>query len=115
MPLRGEVWFVNLNPTQGYQQAKTRPCVVISNNLMNTKMGLSIVVPFTGSPFYTQSGKLSPALIQVVPPDGGISKDSYSMAFQVRTVAHNRFIKKVGDLSDGKLHAIVASVQEIIE
>jgi mRNA interferase MazF len=114
MPLKGEVWEVNLNPAQGHEQAKIRPCVVISNNLMNTKMGLSIVVPFTGTAWYLKSGKLSPAIVEVLPPEGGLTKASYSMAFQVRTVSHSRFTNKLGALTASKLLDVVRSVQEIV-
>lgn len=114
MPLRGEVWEVNLDPAQGHEQAKFRPCLVISNDLMNSKLGLSIIVPFTETAWYTKSGKLSPAMVEVLPPEGGLTKASYSMAFQVRTVSHIRFSKKLGALSAGKLSEVVGSVQEII-
>lgn len=115
MPLKGEVWEVNLDPAQGHEQSKLRPCVVISNDLMNTKMGLSIIVPFTGTAWYTKTGKLSPAMVEVLPPEGGLSKPSYSMAFQVRTVSHSRFTNKLGKLSLTKLANIVLTVQQIID
>lgn len=114
MPAKGEVWAVNLDPAQGREQEKIRPCVVISNDRMNTKMGLSIVVPFTGTPWLTKSGRLSPAMVEVIPPEGGLTKHSYSMAFQVRTVSHTRFTTQLGVLSEAKLLAVVRSVQEII-
>ncbi len=115
MPLKGEVWEVNLDPALGHEQTKIRPCVVISNDLMNTKMGLSIVVPFTGAGWYTKSGRLSPAMVEVLPPEAGLTKPSYSMAFQVRTVSHSRFSKKLGALTASKLLAVVRSVLEIVD
>ena len=115
MPLKGEVWEVNLDPDRGHEQAKTRPCLVISNDQMNTKMGLSIIVPFTGTGWYTKSGKLSPAMVEVIPPEGGLTKASYSMAYQVRTVSHSRFTKKLGAVSGTKLSEVVRSVQNIID
>lgn len=115
MPLKGDVWLIDLDPTQGHEQAKTRPCVIISNNQMNTKIGLSIVVPFTGKGLYTKSGKLSPIMVEVLPPEGGLSKPSYSMAHQVRTVSHTRFTKQIGSLSPPVLADIVHSVQDIID
>ncbi|CAN5594531.1 type II toxin-antitoxin system PemK/MazF family toxin [soil metagenome] len=114
MPFKGEVWNVNLDPTRGHEQAKIRPCVVISNDQLNTRLSLSIVVPFTSSPFYTKSGKLSPAMVEILPPEAGLSKPSYTLAFQVRSVSHVRFIKKIGALSAAKLEAVVNSVQDII-
>lgn len=115
MPLKGEVWLVNLDPAEGHEQAKIRPCVVLSNDQMNTKIGLSIVVPFTGSGWFTKSGKLSPIMIEVLPPEGGLTKVSYSMAHQVRTVSHSRFTKQIGTLGAPVLSQIVRSVQEIID
>ena len=115
MPLKGEVWLVNLDPTEGHEQAKVRPCVVLSNDQMNTKIGLSIIVPFTGTGWFTRSGKLSPIMVEVLPPEGGLTKASYSMAHQVRTVSHSRFAKKIGTLGSLAISKIVHSVQEIIE
>jgi mRNA interferase MazF len=115
MPLKGEVWDVNLDPAQGHEQAKIRPCVVISNDQMNAKLGLSIVVPVTRTGWYTKSGRLSPAMIEIVPPEGGLKKTSFSMAHQVRTVSHARFAKKRGVLSRSKLIDIVRSVKDIID
>jgi mRNA interferase MazF len=114
MPIKGEVWNVRLDPTQGHEQGKTRPCVVISNDQMNTKMHLSIVVPLTSKARYTKSGSLSPIMVHIYANDGGLDKDSYSMAFQVRTVSHSRFAQKRGVLSSPKLLEVVRSVQDII-
>jgi mRNA-degrading endonuclease toxin of MazEF toxin-antitoxin module len=115
MPLKGEVWDVDLEPAQGHGQASVRPCVVISNNLVNTKMGLSIIVPFTGTPHYSKSGKLSPAMVAVFAPEGGLNNTSYSMAYQVLTVSHKHFLNKRGTVSNTNLTNIVRSVQKIID
>lgn len=114
MPDRGEIWLVNLNPVQGHEQAKVRPCLVISNDLMNSKLGLSIVVPLTGTGWFTSTGKLAPTMVEIAPPEGGLTKLSYTMAHQVRTVSHSRFAKRLGALSLTTLSQVVKSVQDII-
>jgi mRNA interferase MazF len=111
MPLRGEIWNVNLDPAQGHEQAKTRPCVVISNNMVNIKLGISIVVPLTGTPHYLKSGRLSPTMVEILPPEGGTTKPSDSIAYQVRTVSHTRFMQQLGPVSNTTLDKIVLSVQ----
>ena len=111
---RGEVWIVRLDPVEGHEQGKARPCVVISRNSMNTT-GLSIIVPFTSKPFHVKTGKLHPAMTEVLPPDGGLTKPSYSMAYQVRTVSRSRFGKQIGALSAETLDAIVQTVHSLIE
>ena len=44
---QGEIWFVDLNPTKGSEQAGQRPVVVISGNLLNEHLTVVIVVPLT--------------------------------------------------------------------
>ncbi len=114
MPHRGEVWSVNLNPTQGHEQSKVRPCVVLSNDVMNDRLGISIVVPLTGTPHFLKSGRLSPALVEILPPEGGCTKPSYSMAHQVRTVDHSRFTTQLGTLAKGTLDRIVTQFSKLL-
>ena len=46
--LRGEVRVVDLDPTRGHEQAKTRPCIVVSDARFNrSASGLVVVVPLT--------------------------------------------------------------------
>jgi len=111
---RGEVWLVRLDPIEGHEQGKIRPCVILSSDFINHVLNLSTIVPFTGTPVLLKSGKLSPLMVAVDPPDGGLKKVSYSMAHQARSVSHARFIQKLGNLSDEKLAAIVNSVQDTI-
>lgn len=47
-PRRGEVWWVDLNPVVGHEQAKHRPCLVISVDEVNaSRCGVLVVVPLT--------------------------------------------------------------------
>ena len=53
---RFEVYLVQLDPTQGHEIQKTRPCVVISPDEMNRHIGTVIVAPMTtrGRPYPTR-------------------------------------------------------------
>jgi len=44
---RFEVYLVRLDPTEGYEIRKTRPCLVISPDEMNHQVGTVIVAPMT--------------------------------------------------------------------
>lgn len=46
IPSRGEIWFVNLNPTAGGEQQGTRPVLVVSTKEFN-RLGLCVVCPVT--------------------------------------------------------------------
>lgn len=43
---RGEIRWVNLDPTIGAEMQKTRPCLIIQNDIMNQYGLLTIVMPF---------------------------------------------------------------------
>lgn len=70
-PRRGEVYWVNLDPTVGSEIAKTRPAVIISNDVGNQYADRVIVAPISSSgmsrvyPFEvrlnTGEGSLGPA------------------------------------------------------
>jgi mRNA interferase MazF len=83
---RGDVWLVNLDPTRGREQAKCRPCVVISPELFNQGPSeLVVILPIT-STFRQLSW-----FVQLDPPEGGLVQRSYIMCNQLRTVSINRF------------------------
>ena len=46
-PQRGEVWWVSLDPTQGAEIRKTRPCLVLSANTVNRHRSTVVVVPLS--------------------------------------------------------------------
>lgn len=47
VPDRGDVVWVNLNPTRGHEQAALRPCIVLSPRSYNSKSGLALMCPIT--------------------------------------------------------------------
>lgn len=46
IPSRGEIWFVNLNPTAGREQQGQRPVLVVSEKEFN-RLGLCVICPIT--------------------------------------------------------------------
>lgn len=85
-PSRGEVWFVNLDPTKGHEQAGARPVVIISTDAFNHgPSGLTVVVPLT------RTERNVPLHVRVDPPEGGLSEVSIAMCDQLRTISRDRF------------------------
>lgn len=94
--IRGSVWFVNLDPTIGHEQAKNRPCLVVSANSYNQgESGLVVVVPITSR---------KRELFWMVPigkQETMLEKESYIMCDQIRTVSLQRFTSQcLGVVSD---------------
>ncbi|MDR3626743.1 MAG: type II toxin-antitoxin system PemK/MazF family toxin [Ignavibacteriaceae bacterium] len=99
--LRGDVYFVDLNPPKGSEMAKERRCVIVSNNIINKFASTVIVCPITDS-----HGKTSPFHIPVSPPNGGLTKESIIHCGQIRTIDKSRIKNKTGELTEDKMKEV---------
>ena len=108
---RGQVWLVLLRPIVGQEiNSKDRPCIVVSNDTFNKgSSGLVVVVPATG----TDWG--NPLHVRVDPPEGGLSKTSFAMCDQIRTVSSVRFGEYLGDVSQDTLREIADRVKILLD
>ena len=70
---RGDVFWANLDPTIGVEIQKTRPVVVMPNDVINQRSQLVIVVPLT-----TSVTRLSPSHVLIPRGEGGLTEDSNS-------------------------------------
>ena len=91
---RGEIWLVNLDPTQGREQAGTRPFFVISVDLFNHGAAELIV----GIPI-TSKAKGIPLHVEIVPPEGGLSLASFVKCEDIRSISSSRLKKRIGKVS----------------
>jgi len=99
---RGEVYLANLDPVVGREIAKTRPVVVVSNNVNNELAGTITVLPIT-------SGSLEKIYpFEVLLPKGtaNLPKDSKVKANQIRTLDRTRIIKLIGEVSQDIMFGI---------
>lgn len=106
-PEHGEIWTARLDPTIGAEIAKTRPVVVIS--LPNAgHLPLRLAVPITDwKPYF----KDFPWFTQLEPSaTNGLSKVSGADAFQCKSLSMQRFIRKLGVVSNDELKRIVSGL-----
>lgn len=100
---RGEVFLVDLNPTQGSEIQKTRPCVVVSPDELNAHLRTLIVAPLT------TGGQAYP--FRVPCRFGG--RVGRVVLDQIRTVDRERLVRQLGQLSPATLGRALAVLQEM--
>jgi mRNA interferase MazF len=106
MPRRGEIWWAALDPTVGAEINKTRPCVVISNSVVNQHRRTVVVVPLTSSP------RAAPPVLVSVTCSG---LPAVAVIDQVRAVAKERLIRHIENLSAQELESVEDALREILE
>jgi mRNA interferase MazF len=111
MPTRGEVWWVNFDPSVGAEIVKKRPAVVISADTVGA-LPLRIVVPLTGS---TRSAGESWMVEIKATRRNGLTKDSVADAFQVKSVSIDRFDTRAGTLTAQQMDDIAAAIALCID
>ena len=92
---RGDIVLVNLSPTIGSEQGKTRPALIIQNNLGNEYSPTTIVAPLTSKEF----SKEFPTNISLPKRTSGLTKDSTILLNQIRTIDKQRIVKKLTTLN----------------
>ena len=106
-PQRGEVYWVNLDPTSGSEIAKTRPAVIISNNIGNQYADRVIVAPMTTA----NVAKVYPFEVKLDKGEGGIVQTSKVLLDQIRTVDKARLGAKFGTLSAARIEEINRAIR----
>lgn len=106
--LQKDIYLTDLNPTKGKEQKGKRPIVIISGNTMNRNFDICIICPISSKiKNYTGSVKLAKNKINK------LNEDSEILTFQVRTIAKERMMKKIGEITDEQLKEILHSLNEI--
>lgn len=93
-PKRGEVYVVSFDPTIGSEIKKTRPALILQNDIANRHSAVTVVAALSSQvdePVY-------PTEVFVEPPEGGLKKRSVVLLNQVRTIDKQRLVAKLGTL-----------------
>ena len=102
-PSRGDVYLVSLNPTEGREIQKTRPCVIVSPDELNTSLSTFVVAPMT------TGGHAYPFRIAC----RFEKKDGFIVLDQIRAVDRRRLMKRLGRLTPTTLAKALGVLQEM--
>lgn len=100
---RFEVYLISLDPTEGSEIKKTRPCLVISPNEMNRHIRTVMVAPMT-------------TRVRDYPTRVSItfqSKEGQIVLDQIRTVDKKRLVRKLGTIDSTEREAVLDLLQEL--
>ena len=99
--LKDEIYWANLSPTIGSEISKTRPVLVVSNNVNNQFAATVSILPITST-----TSKIYPFEVFLPKSEGNLSNDSKAKANQIRTIDKQRIGSKIGKISKSKLAEI---------
>lgn len=102
-PKRFEIYWVRLDPAKGREIKKTRPCVIVSPDVMNDSMGTLTVVPLT-------STVVNWPFRMTITLEG---KKSSLACDQLRTITKERLVSKIAVLKAADQAKLASLLQEI--
>ena len=102
---RGDVVWVNLEPTVGAEIRKRRPCVIVSLSVLNDQRLTVVVVPLSGS------STPRPPLVVAVPSAGA---DSNARIDQIRAVDKSRVAGVIGKLGSADMEAVAQGLRTVL-
>jgi mRNA interferase MazF len=98
---RGDIFLVNLDPVVGSEVGKTRPAVVLQNELANQTSPPVTVVPLSSN-----TRRVFPFQVLVPAGEGGLERDSKVLCEQIRTLSRQRLVQRLGSLPPERLQEI---------
>ena len=104
-PRRGEVFLADLPAARGREIRKARPCVIVSPDELNTRMGTYLVAPLTTGAY--------PYVFRI--PCRFAGKDGHVVVDQIRTLDGTRLIKRIGVITAVTLARTLAALREMFE
>lgn len=109
---RGELWLINLDPTIGAEIKKSRPAVIVNDDAIGV-LPLRVIVPITE---WKDRYAAAPWMVRVDPDtENNLDKASAADAFQVRSVSQQRFVRRIGKVSDITLQAVTHALAAVLK
>jgi len=103
---RGEIWWVSLDPTQGSEIKKTRPCLILSHDTINKLRKTVIVIPLSSA------AKAHPPITVPISCQG---KQAVAIVDQIRAVARHRLKSRIESASSEDIKKITQALLFILQ
>ena len=107
-----EIWLIDLRPTKGDEMSKTRPAIIISSDAVGV-LKLKVIIPLTD---WKERYSIAPWLMKMSPtPQNGLSKDTAVDTFQIRSLSKQRYVRKLGSVTQQEMTAIKKALATVLE
>ena len=106
-PKRGEIHLVNFDPTLGAEIRKTRPALILQDDIANRHSPITIVAAISSKfedPIY-------PTEVLVAQPEGGLGVDSVVLLNQIRSIDRRRLTKRLGVVRPATMDKVERAMQ----
>ena len=102
---RGEIWWVDLDPTRGAEIRKRRPAIVLTADALCRARSTIVVVPLSTGP------QPRPPVIVATPSAGA---QSVAVCDQLRAVDKSRLVRREGQLASAEMRAVEQGVRTVL-
>ncbi len=106
---QAELWYANLNPIKGREQAGFRPIVIVSGNLLNKHLSVVIACPLT-----TKIKGYKGNIILSPDNENNLKKKSEVLIFHIRSISKERLVRKIGNIKKEEIEVIKAGLNDIL-
>jgi len=103
---KGSVWWVEFDPAVGSEINKTRPAVIVSNNIANQYLARVVVIPLTSNVSRVYPGEAVVTLN---------NQKNKAMSDQIMSADKSRLKSKIGDLSDTDMSFIETAMKRFFD
>ena len=108
---QGEIWLINLDPAIGAEIKKTRPAVIVNDNVLG-RLPLKIIIPITE---WKEKYEIAPWMVKIKPDkENNLKKSSAADCFQIRSVSQERFVKQIGEVSNIYMNEIRLGLTKVL-
>lgn len=106
---QGEIWYANLNPTEGSEQSGFRPVLIVSGNLANEYAPVVVCCPIT-TKLKHYKGNL------ILSPDehNGLKAPSEVMAIHIRSLSKSRLKERIGRIPMSQVSMLKETINDLL-